>query len=86
MLNVIGLIKFTIQYNTILGNGRNSKLFLQLMATGEPGLLGQHAPNLVQVELSPEHVFAIVRLHPTEEQPALDLQRDHRLATHRHAL
>ena len=56
------------------------------MATGE---LGQHsapAQWLVQVGLSQEHEFATILPQLMEEQPALEVQLKHKLATHSHAL
>ncbi len=56
------------------------------MATGEPGLLGELAQKLVQVELSPEPANATI-LHPPMEEPLVsDLQLNPEHATLKPAL
>jgi hypothetical protein len=56
------------------------------MVTGEPGLLGEPALKLVQVELSPEPANATIRHLPMEELAVLDHQLNHKHATPKPAL
>jgi hypothetical protein len=56
------------------------------MAIGEPGLLGEPVPSLVQVELSPEPANATIRHRPMEESPVRVPPPSHKHATLKSAL
>ena len=56
------------------------------MAIGEPGLLGEPVPSLVQVELSPEPANATIRHRPMEELPVWVPPPSHKHATLKSAL